>query len=221
MRAREGATRRVEDAWHSQGLVGSSLPALNRGTVSSPSIESAGLTGIEAGDYVLNPAKATLAEVTSVSGGNVGLRGVLDMGGQRGIIPTTALDLVAGASGSAWMNVYGAPVLSDTLILNTSTGAFIVASSKTEPSGSVGYCTVSATGIGHVFAGGTSLSASSPLSIANDTISIDLSAYATLAGATFTGAVSGIAPTADANFATKKYVDDAIATLDDLSGVSF
>ena len=44
---------------------------------------------------------------------------------------------------------------------------------------------------------------------------------AALAGATFTGAVSGIAPTADANFATKKYVDDAIAALDDLSGVSF
>lgn len=40
-------------------------------------------------------------------------------------------------------------------------------------------------------------------------------------GATLTGAVSGIAPTADANFATKKYVDDAIAALDDLSGVSF
>ena len=81
--------------------------------------------------------------------------------------------------------------------------------------------TVNAVGLGNVFAGGTSLSASSPLSIANDNISIDLSAYAALAGATFTGAVSGIAPTADANFATKKYVDDAIAALDDLSGVSF
>ena len=44
---------------------------------------------------------------------------------------------------------------------------------------------------------------------------------AALAGATFTGAVSGIAPTANAHFATKKYVDDAIAALDDLSGVSF
>lgn len=45
--------------------------------------------------------------------------------------------------------------------------------------------------------------------------------YAALAGATFTGAVSGIAPTADAHFATKKYVADAIAALNDLSGVSF
>lgn len=41
----------------------------------------------------------------------------------------------------------------------------------------------------------------------------DLTGYAELEGATFTGAVSGIAPTADAHFATKKYVDDAIAAL--------
>jgi hypothetical protein len=38
-----------------------------------------------------------------------------------------------------------------------------------------------------------------------------LSAYAPLAGATFTGAVSGIAPTSDANLATKLYVDNAVA----------
>lgn len=68
-------------------------------------------------------------------------------------------------------------------------------------------------------AAGSTYTAASPLLIgANDEISIDLSAYAALAGATFTGAVSGIAPSADANFATKKYVDDAIAALDDLSG---
>lgn len=70
--------------------------------------------------------------------------------------------------------------------------------------------------------GGATYTAASPLSIdANDEISIDLSGYAVLAGATFTGAVSGITPTANAHFATKKYVDDAIAALDDLSGVSF
>lgn len=38
-----------------------------------------------------------------------------------------------------------------------------------------------------------------------------LSAYAPLSGATFTGAVSGIAPTVDANLTTKLYVDNAIA----------
>ena len=39
------------------------------------------------------------------------------------------------------------------------------------------------------------------------------SGYASLEGATFTGAVSGIAPTSDANFATKKYVDDSVPDL--------
>ena len=38
-----------------------------------------------------------------------------------------------------------------------------------------------------------------------------LSAYAPLAGATFTGAVSGIAPTDDSNLTTKLYVDNAVA----------
>lgn len=37
-----------------------------------------------------------------------------------------------------------------------------------------------------------------------------LTAYAPLAGAAFTGAVSGIAPTVNANFATKQYVDEQI-----------
>ena len=57
--------------------------------------------------------------------------------------------------------------------------------------------------------------------LSNSELSIDLSAYAALAGATFTGAVSGIAPTTNAHFATKKYVDDAIAALYDLSNESF
>ena len=85
---------------------------------------------------------------------------------------------------------------------------------------------MTAIGLGNIFnanvSGGATYTASSPLSIdANNDILIDLSDYAALASATFTGAVSGIAPTANAHFATKKYVDDAIAVLDDLSGVSF
>lgn len=43
--------------------------------------------------------------------------------------------------------------------------------------------------------------------------SVDLSAYAALAGAVFTGAVSGITPTANAHFATKGYVDGAVPSL--------
>ena len=43
--------------------------------------------------------------------------------------------------------------------------------------------------------------------------SVDLSGYAALTGATFTGAVSGITPTANAHFATKGYVDGAVPSL--------
>ena len=89
---------------------------------------------------------------------------------------------------------------------------------------------------------GSTYTAASPLSIdANDEISIDLSAYTALAGATFTGAASGITPTSNSDFATKGYVDGvipslsgyateswvtqqinaAIAALDDFSEVSF
>ncbi|MDE0705692.1 MAG: hypothetical protein OXH59_18440, partial [Rhodospirillaceae bacterium] len=45
----------------------------------------------------------------------------------------------------------------------------------------------------------------------SDALSLDLSAYATLAGATFTGAVKGVAPAAAADFATKAYVDSVAA----------
>ena len=37
--------------------------------------------------------------------------------------------------------------------------------------------------------------------------------YAALAGATFTGAVSGVTPTANAHFATKAYVDGLFTNL--------
>ena len=65
---------------------------------------------------------------------------------------------------------------------------------------------MSVEGVGNVFGGGGSS---------------DLSGYAALTGATFTGAVSGIAPTADAHFATKQYVDQAIAALVNLDTEEF
>ena len=57
---------------------------------------------------------------------------------------------------------------------------------------------VSVTGVGNVYAGGSSLTAQAPLSISNDVISIDLSSYA-----------------------TKQYVDDAIAAIANLEEGEF
>ena len=61
----------------------------------------------------------------------------------------------------------------------------------------------------------------SPLALRNGELSIDLPAYAALAGATFTGAVTGITPTSNMHFTTKKYVDDAITALTNLDQESF
>lgn len=178
---------------------------------------------VRLGDLLLNTSRGNLSQCVFSNGtGGMNCTGILQLAKFRGIVTTTTLDLAAGATGSGSVDSLGHSVCTGTLILNTTTGALMRATSTGNPaSAGAATVTVNAVGLGNVFSGGTSLSASSPLSIANDTISIDLSAYAALAGATFTGAVSGIAPTADANFATKKYVDDAIAALDDLSGVSF
>ena len=46
-------------------------------------------------------------------------------------------------------------------------------------------------------------------------------AYAALSGATFTGAVKGVTPTADADFTRKDYVDDADALKAALAGATF
>lgn len=181
-----------------------------------------GITDIAVGDWVLHTIQGTLSIVTAMSGPTyVTLKGILELPTLQGIVPTTALDLAAGASGNAYDGNVRRRVRSGTLLLNPTTGALMQANRDCNALNGGG-CFLYGTGIGNVFGGGSSYTASSPLSIdANNDISIDLSAYAALAGATFTGAVSGIAPTANAHFATKKYVDDAIAALDDLSGVSF
>ena len=57
-----------------------------------------------------------------------------------------------------------------------------------------------------------------PAAFTRDT---ELSVYALLAGATFTGAVSGITPTADAHLSRKDYVDTADALKASLSGATF
>ena len=180
------------------------MPGPNRDGMSGSRISTYGLDGIEAGDWVLNPFKGTLALAESVSGEWVNLRGYLDIAGKRDIVPTTALDLAEGETGSAWMDVYGPPVLSGTLLLNTSTGALMRATSNATPSTArMGYATVSAVGLGNVFGGGAGYTASSPLSIdASNDISIDLSAYASQVWVT-------------------QQIDAAIANLDDLSEEEF
>ena len=199
------------------------------GVQSGGTVFKSSFPGLKAGDLVWNTSYDTLDVLTSVTEENastyrVAYTGYVDLSKIRGIMTTTTLDLEPGVTGSGSVSTDGHAVGNGTLLLNTTSGNLMVATRKESSVGGRGW--VYATGIANVFnanvSGGSTYTAASPLSIdANDEISIDLSAYAALAGATFTGAVSGVAPTANAHFATKKYVDDAIAALDDLTGVSF
>lgn len=137
----------------------------------------------------------------------------------RGILATTDIDLAPGVSGSSSVNGTGHPIGVGTLLLNTTNGNLMRATAKAAPSnGPTAKVTVNAVGLANVFnanvPAGSTFTAASPLSIdANDEISIDLSDYAALAGATFTAAVSGVTSTANAHFATKGYMDGGIPSL--------
>lgn len=209
---------------------GAFVPDAGDGSMGNGSFSKSTYAGIKAGDLCFNTRTDTLAVVTSVTEGtydyNVSYAGVTTLSKLRGIVPTDLLDLAPGVSGSASTDVMDHAVYAGTLLLNKTSGNLMVATSTVQATGPGFNVTVAATGLANIYnanaSGGSSYTAASPLSIdANDQISIDLSAYAALAGATFTGAVSGITPTANAHFATKKYVDDAIAALDDLSNESF
>ena len=189
----------------------------------------------EVGDLVLNTRFLTLASIQYISKGtgewgdvSAILQSFLDLGPLRTLAVTTACDVAPGNTwtGSIDQGTKAFSYPAGCLLLNLTSGNLMRVTAETPASYDSTNYTATVVGVANIFnanvPAGSTYTAASPLSIdANDQISIDLSAYAALAGATFTGSVSGIAPTADAHFATKKYVDDAIAALDDLSGVSF
>lgn len=189
------------------------------------SVSKSSFPGLRKGDFMWKPESDTLIEITSVTEGassySIGYYGMVDFSLIRGVLATTDIDLAPGVAGSAKVNGNGHSIGAGTLLLNTESGNLMRATAKATPSnGPSTKVTVNAVGLANVFnanvSGGSTYTAASPLSIdANDEISIDLSAYAALAGAAFTGAVSGVAPTASAHFATKGYVDGAVP---DLSG---
>ena len=65
------------------------------------------------------------------------------------------------------------------------------------------------------------LSVAQPLSYSRGCISIDLSNYASLNGSIFTGPCGGVTPTQNNHFATKQYVDNAIASIASLEEEEF
>jgi hypothetical protein len=163
-----------------------------------------------------------MAHVVSLGGSGdsitLGFNTVYDFAALVGIVTTTTLDAAAGSYANGKAGRKGHAIIEGTLVLNTSTGNLMSVVSSTLPQAASISPDVRGLGLGNIYnanaPAGSTYTAALPLSIdANDEISIDLSAYAALAGATFTGAVSGITPTANAHFATKGYVDGAIPSL--------
>ena len=211
--------------------VSSFVPSVTEySSAAGSSMSKSSYPGLKKGDFLWNPVADTLVQVTNVSEGaysySVAYYGMVDLSKARGILATTDIDLAPGVSGSASVDVNGHSVNAGTLLLNTASGNLMRATAKATPGNGTGVkVNVSAVGIANVFnanVSAPSYTAASPLSIdANDEISIDLSAYAALAGATFTGAVSGITPTASAHFATKQYVDQAVPSIQASSPLSY
>ena len=152
------------------------------------------------GQLVYSTRSDCLCKVTAIDEEQhkITAKGIVELARLRGLIETT-LDVAPGQTGSGYTKVGGNALKAGTLLLNVTSGNLMrVTADVTRPSTSTSSMNVSVLGVGNVYAGGSSLTAQSPLDITNDVISIDLSSYA-----------------------TKQYVDDALANLDDLSEVSF
>ena len=201
---------------------GQYAPAASEGGTSNTLVNNETYQGIKAGDLTWNTLQDALSVITRVYESNGRLyadaKGISQMSRIRGIVPTTIADVAPGVTSSRNIDALGHAVYAGTLVLNVNSGNLMKVNTTERASPNVQSLMASLTGLANIYnanvSGGSTYTAASPLSIdANDEISIDLSAYAALAGATFTGAVSGITPTANAHFATKGYVDGAIPSL--------
>jgi len=199
--------------------MGPFVPSVTEYSSTATSVSKSSYPGLKVGDFMWNTVADTLVRLHNVSEGeysySIAFQGMVDFSKARGILATADIDLAPGVTGSASVDVNGHSVNAGTLLLNTTSGNLMRVTAKATPANGTNVkVSVSAVGIANIFGGGETYTAASPLSIdANNEISIDLSTYAALAGATFTGAVSGITPTANAHFATKGYVDGAVPSL--------
>ena len=112
--------------------------------------------GLKVGDFFLSTRSDRLSVVESISGSqgawSVGVRGVLDLAKIRGILPTTDIDLAAGVSGSAQVDVWDHALAAGALLLNTTSGNLMRVTSHVDAAVDLGTSvTVAATGIGNVF----------------------------------------------------------------------
>ena len=187
--------------------IGATMPyAAESATTSLSRAAFPAVADAEVGDYVLSTSYWCLCQVTALTENLITVQGLMDLAQCRVFYVTTTIDAAAGQTRAGTLDCGGHPVKGGSLILNTSTGNLMQVDSTVNPMPGSTSVSVTVTGLGNV-------------------INPDLTGYAQLTGATFTGAVSGVTPTANAHLTTKAYVDQAISTaianLDDLSEESF
>ena len=205
------------------------------------------LEGMAVGDILVNLIRMTLGKVTQVSTDpNTGktsaiVMGMLDLGRMRMFEATTQVDVGPGETDTQTLTGNNHIFPAGCIVFNPTTGNLMRVTAEYVPQYTKRTTPLTLEGLCNLYETGVEFTALSPLALTNGVLTIDLSGYAALTGATFTGAVSGVAPTANAHFATKQYVDNAvpslsgyatqtwvtqqidaaIANLDDLSEVSF
>lgn len=187
------------DAEDLAGMFESGINVLEVGE-SSTTTFSGYTGGYHVGQLLYSTRSDSLCRVTAIDEAQhkVTAKGIVELKRLRGLIETT-LDVAPGQTGSGYAKVGGNALAAGTLMLNVTSGNLMrVTSDVTRPSTVNGSQYVSVAGVGNVYAGGSSLTATAPLSISNGIISVDLTSYA-----------------------TKQYVDDAIAAILDLEEEEF
>ena len=132
------------------------VPGPEEGALETQSYLAIPFEGLKVGDFFLSTRSDRLSVVESISGSqgawSVGVRGMLDLAKIRGILPTTDIDLAAGVSGSAQVDVWDHALAAGALLLNTTSGNLMRVTSHVDAAVDLGTSvTVAAAGIGNVF----------------------------------------------------------------------
>lgn len=185
------------------------------------------LDGMAVGDILVNLIRMTLGKVTQVSTDpNTGktsaiVMGMLDMGRMRMFEATTQVDVDPGETDAQTLTGNNHIFPAGCIVFNPATGNLMQVTAEYVPQYTKRDTPLALQGLCNLYDVAAAFTAQSPLALSNGVLSVDLTGYAALSGAAFTGAVSGVTPTANAHFATKQYVDEAVPSIQATSPLSF
>ena len=189
--------------------------------------DSSDFDGMSVGDIIVNTRRMVISKATSVSVDSatgktsVVALGLLDLGKMRLFDVSTEVDVDPGETDTQTVSGNNHAYPANCIVFNPATGNLMKVTAEYVPEYSKRPTPLSLLGLCNLYDVAGAFTAQSPLSLSNGVLSIDLSGYASLSGATFTGAVSGVTPTAGSHFATKQYVDQAAPTIQATAPLSY